>query len=100
MTTLQIWTNLYLKGESIITIFSHFIVIFLAANLFSFTIDFIFNKFFKWHEKRSAEKYNLFQWMGNPNSPINFDGFSSLKDFEPNNFIGNCILIKEIILKA
>ena len=100
ISTLKFWTNLYFKDESIVTISTSILLIFLAANIFAFTIDFIFNKLFKWYEKRSTDKYNLHQWMGNPDSPINFEEFSSFKDFEPNNFIGNCILIKEIINKA
>lgn len=92
--------DLYMKNENIKeSILSLFAVI-LLFNLFLLTIDFLFNKFFSWYDKHSAEKYNFYQWMGDPHPPIKFyEEFSSIKKFEHDKFVHNCNRIKEKILR-
>ena len=92
--------DLYLKDENIKESVLSFIVAILIYNLFLLIIDVSFNKFFKWYDKHSAEKYNFYEWMGDPHPPIKFyEEFSNIKEFEHDNFIDNCNLIKDKILR-
>ncbi|QUG40559.1 hypothetical protein KD050_14805 [Psychrobacillus sp. INOP01] len=92
--------DLYSKAENIKELILAFIAFFLLFNLFLFIINFSFNKFFNWYDKHTAEKYNFYQWMGDPHPPIKFyEEFSSIKNFEHNKFIENCNRIKEKMLR-
>ena len=92
--------DLYLKAENIKELILICVTFFLIVNLLIFIINFSFNKFFSWYDKHTAEKYNFYQWMGNPQAPIMFyEEFSSIKNFEHNKFVENCNRIKEKILR-
>lgn len=98
--TIRIWKNLYLDGESIIVLLLQFIVTFIVLNLFAVTIDFILSKLFEIYIKRSAEKYDFYEWSGKPDSPIDlYKEFSKKKDFDPTRFKENCEKIKEKIYR-
>lgn len=92
--------DLYLKAENIKELILICVTFFLLVNLLIFIIDFSFNKFFSWYDKHTSEKYNFYQWMGNPQPPIMFyEEFSSFKNFEHNKFVENCNRIKEKMLR-
>lgn len=92
--------DLYINGKNIISIVSPVIVVLIFVNFSIMIIEFLFNKLIKWYEKRTAEKYNFYEWLGNPHHPISFyEEFSSKKDFETYNFRENCKIIKEKILQ-
>lgn len=63
-----------------------------------FILDFLFSKYFDWYDKREKEKYNFYEWIGKPDSPLDLQSFfENKKDFARADFIGNCKLIKDTI---
>lgn len=77
------------------------LIYFVTLNLFALGIDSLFNKIFDKLEKRSQEKYSLYDWLGNPQSPISLEQkLTSIKDFSPKEFNKNCSEIKTIITSS
>lgn len=90
--------ELYFEGTSISTIIIIFIVILVAVNFLIFIFGFLSDLVLKWYESRPNDEYNLYEWLGAPQHPINlYTEFSSIKNFDRRNFKNNCILIKEKI---
>jgi hypothetical protein len=91
--------GLYFKGKSILYILGVLCVALIILNSVIILMNFIIDKVYRWYEKRSKEKYNLYEWLGNPHQPISYyTEFSSIINFDPKNFNDNCEIIKKKIL--
>lgn len=92
------WNELYSINGDLKTVLINISVIIIILNVFIFMLVILYNKFFNWYDKRSKEKYNFYDWMGNPDSPINmYEAFKNKKNFSPKEFNKNCKLIKKKI---
>lgn len=99
LSSITSFIELYFEGESINTIILAFIVILVIVNFLIFIFGFLSDLVLRWYESRSIKKkYNLYEWLGAPQHPINlYAEFSNIKNFDRNDFKNNCILIKEKI---
>ncbi|MDY7044415.1 hypothetical protein RVS70_09380 [Virgibacillus sp. M23] len=92
--------EMYLEDKRIINIILFTVLCVVSINLLVFLSYYLLEKAFNKLEKRSKEKYNLYDWLGNPKSPINLYGkFSKWKGFDSKNFKENCTYLKDEIKK-
>lgn len=92
------WNELYNIDGDLKTSLINISVIIIILNVFIFILVFLYNKFFNWYDKRSKEKYSFYDWMGNPDSPINmYEAFKNKKNFSSKEFNENCKLLKKKI---
>lgn len=76
-----------------------FIIFTAVINISAFLIFWIIDKIYQRFEKRAAEKFSVYHWLGNPVNPISLkDSLSNIKEFTPENFQHNCSIVKEKIL--
>lgn len=98
--TVTNWNELYDLNRSILSMIISMGIVFVISNMLLFILDLLFSKYFNWNERREKEKYNFYDWMGHPESPLNLQSiYKDTKDFSRTDFVGNCKLIKETILK-
>lgn len=91
--------NLHVSGMSIKNLILVFIIFIVVINISSFLIFWIIDKIYQRFEKRAAEKFSVYHWLGNPVNPITLkDSLSNIKEFTPENFQHNCSIVKEKIL--
>ena len=90
--------EMYLENKKILDILLFLATCLVLINMLAFVGSFLSEKIFKRFEKRSLEKYNLYEWLGNPQAPIElYDKLSNKKDFNPKNFKANCDWLKKEI---
>ncbi|TWT05446.1 hypothetical protein FQV26_13515 [Planococcus sp. CPCC 101016] len=95
LTLVWNWKEIHDINKDIKTLVINVGIIIIIINILLFFLDILYNKFFVWYEKKSREKYNFYQWIGNPDPPINmYEEFKNKKDFSPKDFNENCRLIK------
>lgn len=76
-----------------------FIIFTAVINISVFLIFWIIDKIYQRFEKRAAEKFSMYHWLGNPANPITLkDSLSNVKDFTPEKFQHNCSIVKETIV--
>lgn len=98
ITSLWNWNEMYLTGE-IKNPFLFFVLTLVTTNLLIYGLDISYQKFFKWYEKRTKEKYSFYDWMGNPESPVKmYHEFSNKRDFIATDFEENYQTLKNKIL--
>lgn len=92
------WTELHNLNGSIASLLINVSIILVISNILFFMLDILFNKYFDWYDKREKEKYNFYDWIGKPDSPLDLQSiYENKKDFARDDFIGNCKLIKDTI---
>lgn len=98
ITSIWNWDEIYLT-EEINNPFLFFILTLLLFNLAIYVLEIIYQKFFKWYEKRTNEKYSFYDWIGNPEPPIKiYNEFSNKRDFIAMDFEENYQTLKNKIL--
>ncbi|MDN7244660.1 hypothetical protein [Planococcus shenhongbingii] len=91
--------NLYKMNQNIKDLILTFVLSMAMLNLIIFIVSWTIDRVFQWFEKRTKEKYSLYEWLGNPVNPITLKNkLSTMKEFTPENFKGNCRTVKNEIL--
>lgn len=87
------------SGMSLKSLALPFIIFTALINISVFLIFWTIEKVYQRFEKRAAEKFSIYHWLGNPANPITLkDSLSNIKDFTPEKFQHNCSIVKETIL--
>lgn len=78
-----------------------FFIIFAASmNVFGLVFYWIMENINQRFEKRAAEKFSIYHWLGNPENPITLKAeLSGIKEFKPEKFKDNCEIVKKEINK-
>lgn len=98
LTILWNWKELYNLNNGIKEKVLIVVIIFIISNFFLLILNILYNSFFSWYDKKTKEKYNFYEWIGKPDSPIKlYETYSNKKDFNSHEFEENCELIKDKI---
>lgn len=91
--------DLYKMNQSLTGLILPFALSIGILNFTVFIVSWTIDRVFHWFEKRTKEKYSLYDWLGNPDNPITLKyKLSNMKEFTPENFKTNCRTVKNEIL--
>lgn len=94
------WNELWNINGTITSLLINVGIISIVLNLLVFIVGVFVDKFFEWFDKKEKERYSFYDWMGNPEDPLDLlNKYSDKKVFSKTDFVGNCNILKQTILE-
>lgn len=100
IVVLMNWNELWNINGTIMSLLINIGIISIVLNLLVFIVGVFVDKFFEWFDKKEKERYSFYDWMGNPEDPLDLlNKYSDKKVFSKTDFVGNCNILKQTILE-